>query len=261
MRPGQKIRFQLPIQLSEQQLNTIKVNYDKDGWMRCLGADLKFHWVYNLSDAAAHVTYRIPYEVDSNAYVRQIQIEESGVVDLRLIPATEYSIETNVIGTNVNYEELNRVAQMPFQQKVDWLKTQFAAIRTPWEEGHIKIKVRRQSLLQDAIDSWESIEVADMRKIFRFEFINEPALDAGGVAREFYVMACEQIFNPNCGLFLSSSVNQMCMQINASSGIANEFHLRYFHMVGRLMGKALMDGQITPVHLVQPLYKVCFIVL
>ena len=37
VRPGQKIRFQLPIQLSEQQLSSIKVSYDKDGWMRCLG--------------------------------------------------------------------------------------------------------------------------------------------------------------------------------------------------------------------------------
>jgi hypothetical protein len=37
VRPGQKIRFQLPIQLSQQQLETFKVNYDKDGWMRCLG--------------------------------------------------------------------------------------------------------------------------------------------------------------------------------------------------------------------------------
>jgi hypothetical protein len=37
VRPGQKIRFQLPIQLSQQQLETFKVSYDKDGWMRCLG--------------------------------------------------------------------------------------------------------------------------------------------------------------------------------------------------------------------------------
>jgi len=47
----------------------------------------------------------------------------------------------------------------------------------------------------------------------------------------------------------------MCMQVNPNSGLANEDHLRCFNMVGRLLGKALMDGQITPVHLVQPLYK------
>ena len=66
----------------------------------------------------------------------------------------------------------------------------------------------------------------------------------------------------------------MCMQINPNSGIANEEHLRYFHTaggvdpdyriilfimyvcgIGRILGKALMDGHSTPIHLVQPLYK------
>ena len=67
-------------------------------------------------------------------------------------------IETNVSGTNVNYEELNRTALLPFTQKVEWLKLQFTSIRTPWEEGHIKIRVRREALLQDSMDAWESIE-------------------------------------------------------------------------------------------------------
>jgi hypothetical protein len=35
------------------------------------------------------------------------------------------------------------------------------------EEGHIKLKVRRQSVLQDSMDAVESIEPADMRKTFR----------------------------------------------------------------------------------------------
>ena len=52
VKPGQKIRFQLPVQLSNDQLAAIKVSYDKDGWMRCLGQDLKFHWVYNSSAAS-----------------------------------------------------------------------------------------------------------------------------------------------------------------------------------------------------------------
>ncbi len=48
----------------------------------------------------------------------------------------------------------------------------------------------------------------------------------------------------------------MCLQINANSGIANNEHLMYFHFAGRLLGKALFDGQIVPSHLVSPLYKV-----
>ena len=38
-RPGQKIRFQLPIKLSADEIKSITLNYEKDGWTRCLGTD------------------------------------------------------------------------------------------------------------------------------------------------------------------------------------------------------------------------------
>ena len=73
VKPGQKIRFQLPVQLSQQQLETIRVNYDKDGWMRCLGPDLKFHWSYNKSsNSNQDKVHKIPFDVDSAAFVREL---------------------------------------------------------------------------------------------------------------------------------------------------------------------------------------------
>ena len=101
-------------------------------------------------------------------------------------------------------------------------------------------------------------------------------VDAGGVAREwFQSLVCVTIlgafypyiitssrlvsallFNPDFALWSYSSINQMCMQINPSSGVANDEHLRYFHFTGRLLGKALFDRQIVAGHLVRPLYKV-----
>lgn len=115
--------------------------------------------------------------------------------------------------------------------------------------------------------------------------LGEPGLDAGGVAREFYTLLCQSIFNPNCGLFLYSSVNQMCVQINPNSAILlgipsfvatvvnvfrrgessslfsnsrKDFRLERScndRLLSCNLGKAVMDNQITPVHLVQPLYK------
>jgi hypothetical protein len=264
VRPGQKIRFQLPMQLSQQQLDTIKVDYDgKDGWMRCLGEDLRFHWVYNAPDMAPGITKTIgqgSVDINKYAYVRQLELPPPGAPatqlgDLKFIEASSYAMSTTVPGTGVNYVDISSTARMTFQQKSEWLKNQFTAIRVPWEEGHIKLKVRRSSLLQDSMEGMESIQASDMRKMFRFDFIGEPGLDAGGVAREWYNLVAEQLFNPDCGLFHYSSVNQMCMQINPNSGIANEYHLKYFHFAGRVLGKALMDGHITPVHLVAPLYK------
>jgi hypothetical protein len=135
VRPGQKIRFQLPIQLSQQQLEAIKVNYDKDGWMRCLGPDLKFHWCFNKSTThKKEDVHKIPFDIDAAAYVRElVPTDTNGNFELKFAEASDYSIETSVKGTGVNYQELTSVAQMPFQQKVDWLKNQFAALRTPWE--------------------------------------------------------------------------------------------------------------------------------
>jgi E3 ubiquitin-protein ligase NEDD4 len=45
------------------------------------------------------------------------------------------------------------------------------------------------------------------------------------------------------------------MQINASSGVANGDHLRYFRFIGRVLGKALFDSQIIPSHMIRHLYK------
>eukprot|EP00603_Paraphysomonas_imperforata_P007013 CAMPEP_0114429338 /NCGR_PEP_ID=MMETSP0103-20121206/9428_1 /TAXON_ID=37642 ORGANISM="Paraphysomonas imperforata, Strain PA2" /NCGR_SAMPLE_ID=MMETSP0103 /ASSEMBLY_ACC=CAM_ASM_000201 /LENGTH=677 /DNA_ID=CAMNT_0001598659 /DNA_START=266 /DNA_END=2300 /DNA_ORIENTATION=- len=259
--PGAKVRFQLPSYAAdEDQLAAIKVDHaTKDGWIRCLGQDLKFHWVYNKTSTSEQEkpNQKIVFDIDSRAFVRQIvpPSKDAPSGDLRFMVASDYSVMASVAHTTVNYQEISSVSAMTFTQKTDWLKQQFSAIRTPWENGHIKIKVRRSSLLQDSMEGMESIKVSDMHKILRFEFIGEPGLDAGGVTREWYTLVSDQLFNPACGLFTYSSVNQMCMQINPNSDIANEYHLKYFHFAGRVLGKALMDNQICPVHLVQPIYK------
>lgn len=81
VRPGQKIRFQLPIQLTQQQLEAIRVNYDKDGWMRCLGADLKFHWVYSKasdSSNSASSSGKSNFDFDAHASIRDIVLDAEG---------------------------------------------------------------------------------------------------------------------------------------------------------------------------------------
>jgi len=56
----------------------------------------------------------------------------------------------------------------------------------PWGVAHQKIAVRRSHLLGDAFSNFRSLKPLEFWQIFRFEFINEPAVDAGGVAREWY---------------------------------------------------------------------------
>lgn len=167
---------------------------------------------------------------------------------IRFIPADRYEMNPMYKGLgSVTYTTLTDIARKPFKEKQDWLKTNLNALKIPYEKGHVKIKVYRQSMLLNAMEALSSLNRENLRRTFRFEFIGEPALDAGGVTREFYSLIFEQACNPDVGLFLYSSANQMCVHINANSHITNEHHLRYYHMLGRVMGKAMMDGQITPV--------------
>ncbi|CAM9757293.1 unnamed protein product [Heterosigma akashiwo] len=46
----------------------------------------------------------------------------------------------------------------------------------------------------------------------------------------------------------------MCCQISPHSVLVED-HLQYFHFAGRLLGKALFDGQLVQAHLVRPIYK------
>jgi len=263
-RPGQKIRFQLPIKLSSDEIQSIKLNYQKDGWIRCLSTDLTFHWVRSEgeTDNSQDANKDIVWAFEQTAFVRELQTIDQGhstskaIHSLQLVSAKDAALSTVVPAINNGTslaQELSRYAAMPFQHKEAWFRQQIAKLQVPWEDGHIKINVRRENLLEDSMEATESITQSDMRKIFRFEFIAEPGVDAGGVAREWFQLVSDMLFNPDFALWSYSSINQMCMQINPSSGIANDEHLRYFHFTGRLLGKALFDRQIVAGHLVRPL--------
>jgi hypothetical protein len=88
-----------------------------------------------------------------------------------------------------------------------------------WNEGHMRMNVRRGFLLGDSVDAVMSLSRKDLRKLWRFEFIGEMGIDAGGLAREWFQLVTEEMFDPDMGLWQSSSANQMCMEVNPASGM------------------------------------------
>ena len=73
-------------------------------------------------------------------------------------------------------------------------------------------------MLGDSVDAVMSLSRKDLRKLWRFEFIGEMGIDAGGLAREWFEIVCSEIFDPDMGLWMSSVTNQMSMTINPASG-------------------------------------------
>lgn len=61
------------------------------------------------------------------------------------------------------------------------------------------------------------------------------------------------MFNPNYSLFNLTS-NGVSYFPNAHSYV-NQDHLAYFKFIGRIIGKALFDGELLECHFSKPLYK------
>ena len=93
----------------------------------------------------------------------------------------------------------------------------------------------------------------------RVAFKGEPGIDAGGLEREWFEQLALQIFDPQRGLFSSTSAEASAGQvhINPLSSRILESHrlLPYYRFVGRFLGKALMEQQAVPAFLALPLRK------
>jgi len=279
--PGKRIRFKLPRALTQQQagndslrqsppdeMQQIKLSYDKDGWTRTLTwPEYKFRWIRmdGKGDIDADVmSGRRRFHMDKSAYVRRLEFKlgedpriRTGL--LSLVPATESVVDSKIKAADgrdlVTYGDLSRAQMKSFDEKTEWFQETCAKLCVEWNEGHMRMNIRRQYLLGDSVDAVMSLSRKDLRKLWRFEFIGELGIDAGGLAREWFELVCQEIFDPDTGLWTSSATNQMSMTINPASEYCCDDHLVYYRFLGRVMGKAMFDRQLVKGHMVKHLYK------
>ena len=230
---GKTIRFHLPIGLvnankdggPKSKLAEIKLSYEKDGWTRTIRAtDMKFQWTR--FDTDGNVDTRHRFDTERSAYVRKLDWEadddrmrkgrvslvtpDKGVVDSKIKSAN---------GTDlVTFQDIATAQNKNYEDKIQWFQDTCAQLCVEWNEGHMRMNVRRDYLLSDSMEAVMSLSRKDLRKVWRFEFIGEAGIDAGGLAREWFELVTEEVFDPDMGLWQNSATNQMCMQINPASG-------------------------------------------
>jgi len=232
--PGQRIRFKLPLALLNRpkvtnEATKVRLKYDKDGWTRTVRlTDLKFQWVR--MDEQGDVDQRQRFDIDRSAYVRKLEFRPGEDPRIRtgllsLVPAADAVVDSKIKSADgrdlVSYEDIADAQVKAFEEKADWFQKTCAQLCVEWNEGHMRMNVRRQFLLGDSVDAVMSLSRKDLRKLWRFEFIGEAGIDAGGLAREWFQLVTQEVFDPDMGLWQSSQVNQMCMQINPASGTFN----------------------------------------
>ena len=186
------------------------------------------------------------------------QLSENGTISL--VRASEAEMDMKIHSwqgvIELDGQQLITASAQPLSKKIGFFWGVLSSrMNVPWEQGHVKIEIRRQSMLEDSLNAFQKLRGQDFHKIFRFKFVGEEGLDAGGLAREWFTLVGKELFNPDFGLFSHTGVGGEVVMINPNSGLANEHHLQYFRFAGQFMGKALFDHQNIPIHLIMVMYK------
>jgi len=230
-RTGDKIRFNVPKQLLvrpkiEDGVAKMRLKYNKDGWARNVRlTDMKFQWVR--MDDKGEVVLNQRFDIDRSAYVRKLRFLHSreglrtGI--LSLVPAADAVVDSCIKSSDgrdiITYTDLAAAQVLPFEDKVKWFhETCDDFLKIKWEAGHMQINIRRNTLTVDSLNAILTMSRRELRKYWKFCFLGEEGIDAGGLAREWFQLVTEDLFDSEIGLFQPSAVNQMCSQINPVSG-------------------------------------------
>lgn len=146
-----------------------------------------------------------------------------------------------------------------FDNKRSYFKSQMKKARknnNPNQRNHprtLRLQVRRSQVFEDSFNSLRMRTADEMRGRFHITFHQEEGIDAGGLTREWYLILSREIFNPNYALF-TTAADSPTFQPNPLSFV-NKEHLAYFKFVGRVLGKAICDGQLLDAHFTRSFYK------
>jgi len=230
--PGMKIRFNLPKVLLQQnsedasELTKIRNSFDTDGWSRTIRvSDMKFQWVR--LDGSGAIDIKTRFDSKNSAYVRELTEREGDAAtphlmngDLTLMAANDQNavVDSSITDPEtdediVSYADIAAAQIMDYEEKSGWFLDMCQRLATHWEEGHIGLAVRRPYLLHDSMVAVLSLPRNAFHKTWRFEFIGEAGLDAGGLTREWFQLVTEQLFDPDIGLWVQSEDNQMLMDM------------------------------------------------
>ncbi|KAL0306242.1 UNVERIFIED_CONTAM: E3 ubiquitin-protein ligase UPL1 [Sesamum radiatum] len=119
--------------------------------------------------------------------------------------------------------------------------------------GPLRISVRRAYILEDSYNQLRMRPSQDLKGRLNVHFQGERGIDAGGLTREWYQLLSRVIFDKGALLFTTVG-NNATFQPNPNSVYQTE-HLSYFRFVGRVVAKALFDGQLLDVYFTRSFYK------
>lgn len=114
------------------------------------------------------------------------------------------------------------------------------------------IKIRRDNILEDSLNALLTEDAHNnlSKKPLRVIFVGEPAIDEGGVKKEFFQLLFKELFNPVWGMFMYNPDNRLYY----FNGHSYESTLN-FELIGVLLGLAPSNQVILDIPLLSVIYK------
>nr|GEW74196.1 E3 ubiquitin-protein ligase UPL1-like [Tanacetum cinerariifolium] len=142
---------------------------------------------------------------------------------------------------------------MDFDNKRSYFRSRIRKQHEQLLAGPLRVTVRRAYVLEDSYNQLRMRSIQDMKGRLNVHFRGEEGIDAGGLTREWYQLLSRVIFDKGALLFTTGG-NNATFQPNPNSVYQTE-HLSYFKFVGRVVAKALFDGQLLDVYFTRSFYK------
>ncbi|KAK9941207.1 hypothetical protein M0R45_017826 [Rubus argutus] len=140
-----------------------------------------------------------------------------------------------------------------FDNKRAYFRSRIRQQHEQHHSGPLRISVRRAYVLEDSYNQLRMRPNQDMKGRLNVHFQGEEGIDAGGLTREWYQLLSRVIFDKGALLFTTVG-NNATFQPNPNSVYQTE-HLSYFKFVGRVVAKAVFDGQLLDVYFTRSFYK------
>lgn len=123
-------------------------------------------------------------------------------------------------------------------------------------EFEIDIQVRRNQVFGDSFAQLKDINLDSWKQKFSIEFHDEEGVDEGGLTKEWFELISRGIFDPNYALFTQKGSGTIYYP-NPNSVVQGEKDemIALFKFTGRMIGKALVEGQLLDCYFVKSLYK------
>lgn len=140
-----------------------------------------------------------------------------------------------------------------FSNKSVYFRKEIEKMKREQRFGSVSVSIRRKEIFMESYAQLGHKSAAELKGNLNVEFVNEKGVDAGGLTRDYFIELSRAMFNPNYSLFKLSS-NGVSYYPNDQSFV-NPDHLNFFKFIGRIIGKALFEGQLLECYFSKPLYK------